>query len=254
MKKTIVIGDVHGCIDELKALLDRAKWEPNKDRVICVGDLVDRGPDPNGVVRFCRNNGIESVMGNHEEKHLRWWANEAKAAKNPKYKNQMRRFDDKRLAENQAFSHEDREWMAKMPVFVRLLDQVTGRNWIVSHAGIPADKLIEDQDPKTLIRTRWVDQTTGAYASGRTPYEVPENSLPWQKMWKGPESVVHGHIVQKEGHSVHSTSGFVCVNLDSGCVFGGSLSAMVLGGGRNEVDLLSVPAARVYYENRHADE
>lgn len=62
--QALVIGDIHGCLDELKELIqgiDRAKT-----RIILVGDLIDRGPESEGTIDFVRSNNIECVKGNHE--------------------------------------------------------------------------------------------------------------------------------------------------------------------------------------------
>lgn len=66
MARTIIFGDVHGCIDELRALLAQADPQPG-DRVISAGDLVHKGPDDAAVVKLCRELGIELVLGNHEQ-------------------------------------------------------------------------------------------------------------------------------------------------------------------------------------------
>lgn len=73
--RTIVVGDVHGCIDELERLLDALALAPS-DRLCFLGDLVDRGPDSVGVVRrvralLARHPGSVCIAGNHEEKVLR---------------------------------------------------------------------------------------------------------------------------------------------------------------------------------------
>ena len=71
MKRTIIIGDIHGCYDELLELLDVAAVA-SEDLVVSVGDLVDRGPDPGDVVRWFRARpGAVVLMGNHERKHVR---------------------------------------------------------------------------------------------------------------------------------------------------------------------------------------
>ena len=68
---TLIIGDIHGCWDELSELLDRAAIGDD-DLVVSVGDLVDRGPDPRSVVDFFRRRANSVVlMGNHERKHVR---------------------------------------------------------------------------------------------------------------------------------------------------------------------------------------
>lgn len=71
MRRTVVVGDIHGCFDELLELLEKVELRA-ADLLVSVGDLVDRGPAPGDVVRFFRGrpNSVV-VMGNHERKHVR---------------------------------------------------------------------------------------------------------------------------------------------------------------------------------------
>src|SRR5262250_33966 len=69
--RTLIIGDIHGCYDELRDLFDAVALVAD-DRVVSVGDLVDRGPQPGEVVRWFRERaGAVVIMGNHERKHVR---------------------------------------------------------------------------------------------------------------------------------------------------------------------------------------
>ena len=68
--RTIIIGDVHGCLDELLTLVSRCGYGAG-DRLILVGDLVAKGPDSIGVVSWARESRVEAVLGNHEEHVLR---------------------------------------------------------------------------------------------------------------------------------------------------------------------------------------
>lgn len=71
MKSHIVIGDIHGCFDELQELLAKVA-ATSSDVIVSVGDLVDRGPEPGRVVEFFRTTPNTVVlMGNHERKHVR---------------------------------------------------------------------------------------------------------------------------------------------------------------------------------------
>lgn len=69
--RTIVLGDIHGCLDEFRELVQRLDVQ-SSDHVLLAGDLMDRGPDPVGCVQFARESRFLSVLGNHEERHLRW--------------------------------------------------------------------------------------------------------------------------------------------------------------------------------------
>ena len=67
--RTIFIGDVHGCLRELQAMIERIAPTAD-DRVILLGDLINRGPDSAGVVAFVADRGFECLMGNHDHEYL----------------------------------------------------------------------------------------------------------------------------------------------------------------------------------------
>ena len=68
--RLIIIGDVHGCLDELKLLLKQCNYKKEHDKIILVGDLVNKGPSSAGVVKFVREIGATSVRGNHDDAAL----------------------------------------------------------------------------------------------------------------------------------------------------------------------------------------
>src|ERR1700704_4140167 len=71
MGRTVIVGDVHGCREELELLLERVGFTTG-DRLVFVGDLIARGPDSLGVLDVARRTGAIVVRGNHEEKLLAW--------------------------------------------------------------------------------------------------------------------------------------------------------------------------------------
>ena len=72
-KKTAIIGDIHGCYDELSELLDLIDWSPHTHTVILTGDLIDRGPKIKDILRFASTTpNVYSLMSNHEWKLLRY--------------------------------------------------------------------------------------------------------------------------------------------------------------------------------------
>jgi len=246
--RTIVVGDIHGCLEEFKQLLEKLQPKPS-DRLICAGDLVDRGPYSAGVVEHVRKNGYEAVMGNHDEKHVRWARHEAKKKSQLGYKNPMR-FTDARKAEHDQLSDEDRSFLAALPYYLRF--EHDGVPWLVTHAGIPTDKPIDEIDPRMLVRCRTTDKDTGEYASTGDPMETPPNAVYWVETWKGPESVVYGHIVHDEMKPlILKPVDFVTtMGIDTGCCFGGSLTAAVFAEGHLP-ELCSVPALKMYMPRRN---
>ena len=71
MNKTIIYGDLHGCLTEFKEL--RAKVNPTKnDKEIIIGDILDRGLQSNELLEYVRENNILSILGNHEYKYIRY--------------------------------------------------------------------------------------------------------------------------------------------------------------------------------------
>ena len=116
--RTIVIGDVHGCIQELQELL--AKINPSTDeRVIFTGDLINRGPDPTACIRLAREIKANSVLGDHEEKYLRWLAHEEKRITIGK-KNPMRPPAPERKAKWDALSADDVQWIREMQLWTAI--------------------------------------------------------------------------------------------------------------------------------------
>lgn len=68
--RLIIIGDVHGCLSELKLLLLQCSYQKEKDKIVLVGDLVNKGPYSAGVIKFVREIGASCVRGNHDDAAL----------------------------------------------------------------------------------------------------------------------------------------------------------------------------------------
>lgn len=264
--RTIVVGDIHGCLEEFDELLRDVEFKQGVDRLILAGDLVDRGPDSAGVVRRAMEIGAESVMGNHEETHLRFRKHLVVEMTGGK-KNPMAgrlKHDDFRAVE-ETVSAEGWEWLAKLPAHIHIDDR-----WTVVHAGCFAGIPIEKQDLRHLCRLRYVRRATGKMA----PLDEemgPETHAYWTELWTGPRSIVYGHHVEKRGAvlSGHSMDGEpsstvlesfplprrpVTLGIDTGCAFGGSLTAAVFDGG--QVRAVSVTAKGKWAElhNEKGDE
>jgi hypothetical protein len=188
MQRTIIIGDLHGCYDEAVALLRNLNAQPS-DRVIFVGDLVDRGPKPKECIELAMQH--ECVLGNHEEKHLQ--------------KPSIGGFEDRHY-----------EYFAKLPLMIRLPEV----NAAVVHAGAYPNVPLDTQQQYHLLHVQCIKPPA---KKSFWPSKAPADHVFWTNLWKGPERIVFGHsVVSAPLVSEHA------VGLDTGAVYGHGLTALVL--------------------------
>jgi len=230
---TFVIGDVHGCVEELDELLGLI-GPKGRHRVVFVGDLVDRGPDSAGVVRRVRELGYECVLGNHDEKHVRWRKHEDRRKQGPSYTNPMRPLPDARLAVHEAIGADGIAFLASLPITIGL-----GGGWHVAHAGAAPNRSLGAQKPAVLLRCRWVDASGAMLGS----VERPDGAQHWAQSWRGPENIVYGHHVHGlVDVRIDRSDASTCVGIDTGCCFGGRLTAYAIETG----EVIQVRARRTY--------
>lgn len=216
--RTLIVGDIHGCREELEDLLEQSGFEEG-DQLVSVGDLVAKGPDSLGVVRLFRELDGRGVRGNHDQHCLHWW--DAKLAGEPL---PSLRPAHQKVADT--LDEEDWRWLADLPLWIELEEH----DALVVHAGLIPDLPLEEQDPYDLMNMRSIlgDGT------GSRSYE---DGTPWAELWPGPRLVVFGHDavrgLQTRPHAI---------GLDTGCVYGGWLTGVWL----PERDLVSVPARASY--------
>ena len=168
---TVVVGDIHGCIEEFNELLKTIQYNPSQMRLVLLGDLMDRGPDPVGCVRRARELGVECIMGNHEEKHLRWHRHEKKRLQTGKA-NPMKAMSDAERLANEALNDQDWTWLKNLPMKLDL-----GFNWWAVHAGCEPRYTLEKQDPRQIMRVRYVDQNGVAQALIQISLNQKERSI-----------------------------------------------------------------------------
>lgn len=207
--KIAVIGDVHGCFNELVKLYSRiCKYT---EEVYSVGDLIDRGPDSEKVIQFCIENSIKPVRGNHEDMLIKA-INKPGSQVVPGYETNKTQWlwnggdmtihsyiSGKNVNFNK-FADSFREnrhygYISKLPYIIEL------DNYIISHAGIannghPENILWNREEPSLLNKLQII---------GHTP---------------------NRKVIHKPGHYI---------NVDTGCVFWGKMSAVILSDNGNVI-------------------
>jgi protein phosphatase len=229
-----VIGDVHGCHDELVALLDKLGYSisdghvthPENRRVIFVGDLVDRGPDSPGVLRLVmamvRDGVALCVAGNHDQKLSR-----ALRGRDVNVSHGLERSLEQ-LEGDPGLKAEVAEFLDELISHYVLDDG----KLVVAHAGLK-----EDMQGRASRRVR--DFALYGETTGETDEFGFPVRLDWAQNYRGRALVVYGHVAVSEPRWLNNT-----VNIDTGSAFGGHLTALRY----PEKELVSVPAARAYYE------
>lgn len=232
--RLIVVGDVHGCLVEFTELVSVLELTPN-DTFVSVGDLVDKGPDPRGVVQWLmRHREHLVVKGNHDDKACRWHRHEARTRLDPKYKNPMQPRNDsqrKNTLEWASMAAEEFAFLEGLPLYARLAVGTDGRPLYGVHAGALPGRSVPAQSREALLMCRWVDDRgrfvgLGTRPDGRADLSQPAGTTLWPLRWDQPEHVVYGHVVQ--GNSIRhdvAPGGAHCFGVDTGCVHGGNLSA-----------------------------
>jgi hypothetical protein len=280
--RLLFVGDIHGCKEELQALLKKAQFDPNEDHLVTTGDMIAKGPDSLGTVDLLRGIGASCVRGNHEDRilllaqarssrHLRHHSggNARDEAALEKPSNPLPSWPDDSLGLELNADHI--EYLQSCPVILKVghIDALQG-NVVVVHAGLVPGVPLKDQDPGSVMTMRTIDLHTHVPSKdgkegpikeandkllvktpkGRWPDKKPPHNVHWAKLWnqfqnmlpefkkwQGKEGmvVVYGHD-SKKGLQLKKWS----KGLDSGCVRGGKLTALIVSKGGKGQEIVSV--------------
>jgi bis(5'-nucleosyl)-tetraphosphatase (symmetrical) len=248
VSRTIIIGDVHGCLDELQDLLATCQYDRTNTRVVLVGDLVNKGPKSAECVQFVRTQGFSCVRGNHDDAAL--WAWERRETER---RDGGTAIGDGKYAYTDQFSAEDVAFLRGLPHTILIPDE----ELLVVHAGLVPRVPLEEQEPACMYKMRNLIEREGT-ASGTeeegkdgvwnvgayTATAAAKRGTAWAAEWRpdaetlpGVSHIVFGHDAKRRlQQHAHATG------LDTGACYGGELSALVLPGRH----IVSVPARRVY--------
>ena len=214
--RILIVGDVHGCLEELKSLIQKATIESNNGKqftaIVLVGDLCNKGPYSAEVIQHVRTQrNWFSIRGNHDDRALAAALGDEECCAKPKYQ------------WVKGLSDEDVTWMSNLPYTIRIpksmLTNDAKQDVIIVHAGLDPAVDLDQQETETMIILRNII--------------VDGASKAWAQMWQGPELIIFGHDakrgLQREEHAI---------GLDSGCVYGKKLTGIIL----PELEMVSVDA------------
>jgi bis(5'-nucleosyl)-tetraphosphatase (symmetrical) len=260
---TYIVGDIQGCFNGLQRLLKKVAFSPLNDRLIAVGDLIGRGPEPLQTLDYLQSleNRFDTVLGNHDLHLLAIYANVRQAKKNDNL--------DSLLNSPSLETHIN--WLRKMPLAL-----MADNNTLVTHAGlypkwsIKRALKVSGEVSQRLQADDWVDFLTNMYGNqpniwhknligaDRTrfivnaltrmrfienqeqldfnckvaPESAPDHLLPWfevnNKKLKPEQQVVFGHWASLNGKTTNKRF----IALDTGYIWGQSMTLLHLSSGK----------------------
>jgi serine/threonine protein phosphatase 1 len=201
-ERTFVIGDIHGCLDMLKRLMEEIRWQPDKDNLIFLGDYIDRGEDPKGVVDYIltlrkSSSRIECLLGNHEANFLDYLSGKEKRLFliNGGY-NTLQSYHSDREGPNGLVPEDHLAFYESLKTYCEL------ENYYVVHAGFKPGIPIPEQDPEDMV---WI----------RDPFIFSSHDFG--------KRVIFGHTPFSEPLVLANKIG-----LDTGAVYGNKLTCLEL--------------------------
>jgi serine/threonine protein phosphatase 1 len=226
----IIIGDVHGCLEELKELITKISID-STDILYFIGDLIDRGPDSSGVVKYVHSlstqNNLILILGNHEEKFLRYVIQ--KKSKKILKKNSSKIEEFELLLKN--IDKDDLKFLSNSYINYN----ISSFNICLLHAGIPENSRIDlsfnnkyspellksDKHFELIFKTRFLDEN-GLFISADNN---DPNRVFWADSYDGRYGkIIFGHHAMISDKPIEFKN---AINVDTGCVFGGYLSACI---------------------------
>jgi bis(5'-nucleosyl)-tetraphosphatase (symmetrical) len=209
MNRLIVYGDIHGCYDELVQL--RKKIKPNKDDIeVCVGDIITRGKNSIKTLRYLQNNDIKSVLGNHEDKLIRYLGHQQKNGRNPITLDK----DEHNIVAK--LNNNDIKFLSNMPLFMKF------NNIVILHGGLQNHHDLNNISKKTqakILRMRFLNKNHNFISFG----QENQDSIFWADIYNGNQGfVVYGHQ-RFDKVKINDNS----IGIDTSCVYGNKLTAVI---------------------------
>lgn len=207
--KKIIIGDIHGCSEELLQIICKANFSSGSDELFLTGDVFSRGPDPLGVWKIIVEHQAQMVLGNHDV-HLLEQLRLILSGNNPieLKSHQLRTIQQLESVHSEIF-----DWLSKCPLYIKT------EHFLLVHAGInPIDGLDGTSFDEFISIRCWPPKKNKLEGSRWHDFYTKQHPL-----------IIFGHdapngLVIKENDNER-----YLIGLDTGCVYGGKLSAYSIG-------------------------
>ena len=222
-----IVGDLQGCARELDALVREIGFDPSRDELWAAGDLVNRGPDSLATLRLWRDLGGRGVIGNHDIYALcvrsGRWPRKADTLDalfaDPECEDLLGRLRAlPALAHLPARAGSPEVWVVHAGLDPRWTDLHAAAARI--NAGPHDDAWLESEGVRFATRVRCCTAAGELSRFDKLPEDCPPPFRPWDSFYAGEALIVHGHWAWR-GHY----RGARTIGLDSGCVYGGPLTA-----------------------------
>ena len=240
--RNIIIGDVHGCLDELKELINKLEFV-STDHLFFIGDLIDKGPDSVGVVKYVyelsKLYSTVLILGNHEEKFLRFLYNKAN---NKKALAEMKTTPDFEILESTLLDDEI-EFLKQSYYTYNIKEQ----NIVLLHGGITGNCILDlgmNYQYQThtskqfkgldlITKTRHLDKSGKFVSLG----QENEHTQFWAETYDGK----YGKVIFGHNPFMQDTPKYFknAIGIDTGCVFGGYLTALIITEQHNFISILA---------------
>jgi len=247
-KPVALIGDVHAIPDEFQELLAWINDQgiPN-NRIWVLGDLWDRGPDSGAISRICRQRGINSILGNHEQSIINRWSAKVKG-------NKMRHPNPDKERTIASVTQEDIDWASKLPP-IHIFDDL---KLVIAHGGV-WPRIPFYKQPKNVIRAQMIQAWNpgpsrwwGPQAKAGSGYSEEESYAQgwrrWYEVYDHQYDIAFGHSVFQQPLIYKNPGAGTVFGLDTGGVFGGCLTGMIYYG-KGEYHIKQVTAKKVYCQD-----
>ncbi|KAI8140804.1 Metallo-dependent phosphatase-like protein [Fennellomyces sp. T-0311] len=227
--RIFIIGDVHGCAGELKELVQKINYNKDRDQIILAGDLVYRGPDNVGVIRYAKEINALCVRGNHDDIVIRFKTYELQHGLDAMQDEKETmpegdvedplKFGDDHMGIVKNMTQEDYDYLVSCPLVLELPSLNNSR---VVHGGLdPQIKNPVNNDPYWVVNMRNIDDGV--------PERTHSDGKHWTKYWSeaqhknftAPINVYYGHDAGRGLDLETETFG-----TDSACVYGHQLTAL----------------------------